>query len=48
MQASTDVILKGDGFGSVIGPVGILLAFSAAFATLAAIRFRPTDHKLIS
>src|SRR6202041_1312611 len=25
MQASTDVILKGDGFGSVIGPVGILL-----------------------
>jgi ABC-2 type transport system permease protein len=48
MQASTDVILKGDGFGSVIGSVGILLAFAAVFATLAAIRFRPTDHKLIS
>jgi ABC-2 type transport system permease protein len=48
MQASTDVILKGDGLGSVIGPVGILLAFAAAFAALAAIRFRPTDHKLIS
>jgi ABC-2 type transport system permease protein len=48
MQASTDVILKGDGFGSVIGPVGVLLGFTALFAMLAAIRFRPTDHKLIS
>jgi ABC-2 type transport system permease protein len=48
MQASTDVILKGDGFGAVIGPVGVLLGFAALFATLAAIRFRPTDRKLVS
>jgi ABC-2 type transport system permease protein len=48
MQATTDVILKGDGFGSVIGPVGVLLGFAALFTALAAIRFRPTDHKLIS
>ena len=48
MQASTDVILKGDGFGSVLGSVGVLLGFAALFATLAAIRFRPTDRKLIA
>jgi ABC-2 type transport system permease protein len=48
MQASTDVILKGEGFGAVIGPTAVLLGFAALFATLAAIRFRPTDHKLIS
>ncbi len=48
MQASTDVILKGDGFGSVIGPTAVLLGFAALFTMLAAIRFRPTDRKLVS
>ncbi len=48
MQASTDVILKGDGFGSVIGPTAVLLGFAALFTVLAAIRFRPTDRKLVS
>jgi ABC-2 type transport system permease protein len=48
MQASTDVILKGDGFGAVAGPVGILLAFAAGFGLLAALRFRPTERKLVA
>ena len=48
MQASTDVILKGDGFGSVIGPMGVLLGSPPLFTVLAAIRFRPTDRKLVS
>ncbi|HWX45915.1 MAG TPA: ABC transporter permease [Solirubrobacteraceae bacterium] len=48
MQASTDVILKGDGFGSVLGSVAVLLAFAAGFMALAALRFRPTDRKLVA
>ncbi len=48
MQASTDVILKGEGFGAVLGPAAVLLGFAALFTVLAAIRFRPTDRKLVS
>jgi ABC-2 type transport system permease protein len=47
MQATTDVILKGEGLGSVLGPAAVLLAFAAGFAVLAALRFRPTDQKQI-
>jgi ABC-2 type transport system permease protein len=48
MQASTDVILKGEGFGAVIGPTAVLLAFATGFGALAAVRFRPTEHKLVA
>lgn len=48
MEASTDVILKGKGIGSVIGPTVILLAFAVAFAVLGLLRFRPTDRKSIA
>jgi len=48
MEASTDVILKGDGIGSVIGPTAILLGFTAAFTALGLLRFRPTDRKSIA
>ncbi len=48
MQAMTNVILKGEGFGSVIGPVAALLAFSVGFLALAALRFRPTDRKQVA
>jgi ABC-2 type transport system permease protein len=48
MKASTDVILKGKGVGAVVGPVGVLLAFSVAFTVLAFVRFRPTDRKSIA
>jgi ABC-2 type transport system permease protein len=48
MQASTDVILKGEGFSAVLGPAAVLLGFAALFIALAAIRFRPTDRKLVS
>lgn len=48
MQASTDVILKGRGIGSVLGPTAVLLGFSAVFLLLAALRFHPTDRKLVA
>ena len=48
MQASTDVILKGDGFGSVLGPTAALLGFSGLFFVLGIARFRPTDRKLVA
>jgi ABC-2 type transport system permease protein len=48
MQASTDVILKGKGIGSVLGPTGVLLAFAVGFLVLASVRFRPTDRKTIA
>lgn len=48
MQASTDVILKGDGIGSVLAPTGVLLGFSAVFVLLARTRFRATDRKLVA
>ena len=48
MEASTNVILKGKGFGSVIGPTALLLAFSLVFAVLGLVRFRPTDRKSIA
>jgi len=48
MQASTDVILKGEGIGAVIGPTAVLLAFTAAFTALGMLRFRPTDRKSIA
>jgi ABC-2 type transport system permease protein len=48
MRASTDVILKGEGIGSVIGPTAVLLAFSAGFTALALMRFRSTDRKSIA
>jgi ABC-2 type transport system permease protein len=48
MQASTDVILKGKGLGSVLGATAVLLGFSALFFALGAIRFRPNDHKMVA
>ncbi len=48
MNASTDVILKGDGFSSVLGPAGVLLGFSALFLVLGIVRFRPTDRKMVA
>jgi len=48
MQASTDVILKGHGIGSVLGPTAVLLGFSAVFLVVAGIRFRPTDRKMVA
>ncbi len=48
MQASTNVILKGDGFSSVLGPTAVLLGFSAVFLALAMVRFRPTDRKMVA
>lgn len=48
MKASTDVILKGEGIGTVIVPDAVLLAFSAAFTFLVVVRFRPTDRKSIA
>jgi ABC-2 type transport system permease protein len=48
MEASTNVILKGEGIGSVIGPTAVLLAFTAGFTAVALMRFRPTDSKSVA
>jgi ABC-2 type transport system permease protein len=48
IKAATSVILDGKGFGAVIVPTLVLLAFTAGFSILAAVRFRATDVKAVA
>lgn len=46
MQGFTDVIIEGGGIGDIAVPIGILLAFTVGFVTIAALRFRVEESKL--
>lgn len=46
MEASTKVLLEGEGVGAVIVPALALLGFAAVFGTIAALTFRVADAKV--
>jgi ABC-2 type transport system permease protein len=45
MRGFREVTIDGGGLGAVLGPVAVLLAFTAAFAAIAAVRFRYDETK---
>lgn len=47
MQGFTKVILEGEGIAGIVGPLGVLAGFTAAFVAIAAARFR-TEHVKVS